>query len=174
MDRVRNLSSGSFENARQATSEEEPQRHRGHRRTQRATQGRSRRSPTHSVGSEEGLSIALDARRPIEVQAFSTRASPAWANQSDALMVRSRPYTPEPGCTRSVMGLKERRVTRTGSWSPVLFEPTADEVRVPGGTHEPFGTLLCVLCVSVVNLPSDSVFSLSRRPKHWFRLRRVG
>jgi hypothetical protein len=35
----------------------------------------------------ESLPFDMDAGRPIEVQAFSTRASPAWANHSDALKV---------------------------------------------------------------------------------------
>ncbi len=136
-----------------------PQRHRGHRGTQRATQRRPRRSPTRFAGSAEDLPIALDAGRPIEAQAFSTRASPAWANQSDALKVRLKWHAPKPGCTRSVLGLKERRATRTGSWSSFLFETIADEVRVPGGTDDPAGTLLCVplcpLCLCVNRLLED-------------------
>ncbi len=50
--------------------------------------------------------IALGVGRPIEVQAFSTRASPAWANQPDARKVRSKWCAPEPGCRRSVLGQK--------------------------------------------------------------------
>ncbi|MCD4748169.1 MAG: hypothetical protein K8R59_02245, partial [Thermoanaerobaculales bacterium] len=44
-----------------------------------ATRGRPRRLPTRIAGSAEDLPVALDARRPNEVQDFSTRASPAWA-----------------------------------------------------------------------------------------------
>ena len=52
-----------------------------------------------ALRSVEGLSIALDAGRPIEVLAFSTWASPAWANQFDGCNVRLGRCASEPGCT---------------------------------------------------------------------------
>ena len=85
------------------------------------------------------------------MQAFSARASPAWANQSDARKARLRRCASEPGCTRSGLGGRE---ASDKNWFLELVSllTIADEVRVPGGAGGPVWTLLCVFF---------SVFSVS-------------